>query len=85
MINDKELKRIQAAPDALVRQVYAKDSQGRKRLDHVVWSSKLLGMEVTLPCGMHVPAGTVDGPKAEGGVTETLEEPVRRNRQERKE
>jgi hypothetical protein len=85
MINDKELKRIQAAPDALVRQVYVKDSQGRKRLDHVVWSSKLLGMEVTLTCGMHVPAGTVDTPKTEDGITEKHEEPVRRNRQERKE
>jgi hypothetical protein len=85
MINDKELKRIQAVPDALVHQVYAKDSQGRKRLDHVVWSSKLLGLEVTLPCGVHVPAGTVESHSTEDGGTKTMEEPVRRNRQERKE
>ncbi|OHD22773.1 MAG: hypothetical protein A2Y38_20105 [Spirochaetes bacterium GWB1_59_5] len=45
MDDQRALRRIQSAPDAVVRQEYRKED-GKKHLDHVVWSSRILGMEI---------------------------------------
>ncbi len=47
MNEQKTLRMVQAAPDAVVRQGYVKEN-GRKRLDHVIWSSALLKLEVRI-------------------------------------
>jgi len=52
MESNKKLQRIQSAPDAIVRQVYATGEDGKKTLDHVVWSSKLLGEETIVRSGL---------------------------------
>lgn len=44
-------QKVMRAPDAVCRQEY-RVVDGRKHLDAVVWSSKLLGLSVRLPLGL---------------------------------
>jgi hypothetical protein len=44
-------QKVMRAPDAVCRQEY-RTVDGRKHLDAVVWSSKLLGLSVRLPLGL---------------------------------
>ena len=85
MIDEKALRRIQSAPDAKARQVYTKDSAGRKNLDHVVWSSRMLGEELTMHCGIQKPDAAPDSAPSRVEQDESQEDRPRRTRQERKE
>lgn len=85
MIDEKALRRIQSAPDAKARQVYTKDSSGRKTLDRVVWSSQLLKAEITMPCGIRAPAAVATHEPPLVIPEESQGDRPHRTRQDRKE
>jgi hypothetical protein len=62
MNEQKTLRLIQAAPDAVVRQGYVREN-GRKRLDHVVWSSALLGLESRIDIAHIAPVASHEAPE----------------------
>lgn len=85
MIDEKALRRIQSAPDAKARQVYTKDSSGRKTLDRVVWSSQLLKAEITMPCGIRAPTAVATHEPPSAIPEDSQGDRPHRTRQDRKE
>lgn len=70
MNEQKTLRMVQAAPDAVVRQGYVKEN-GRKRLDHVIWSSALLKLEARIDIP-HISPGKQARPHEESLYEEPL-------------